>query len=59
MSTIVVKTFESLINTPAGQRPLRTIAGLDFGFQALNDATEPLRKASLESMGLAECDGPQ
>lgn len=55
---IVVKIFEDLINSPAGSRPLRTIAGLDFGFQALNDAVEPLRKASLESMGLEGCDGP-
>jgi len=55
---IVVKTYEQLINMPAGNRPLRTIAGLDFGFQALNDATEPIRKAGLESMGLADWDGP-
>ena len=38
---IVVKVFESLIDAPAGQRPLRTIAGLDFGYQELNDAVEP------------------
>ena len=56
---IVVKIFEDLINTPAGSRPLRTIAGLDFGFQAFNDATEPIRKAGLEGMGLADWDGPQ
>lgn len=55
---IVVKIFEDLINSPVGSRPLRTIAGLDFGFQSLNDAVEPIRKASLESMGLAGCDGP-
>ena len=56
---IVVRIFEDLINTPAGSRPLRTIAGLDFGFQAFNDATEPIRKAGLEGMGLADWDGPQ
>ena len=55
---VVVKIFEDLINGPVGSRPLRTIAGLDFGFQALNDAVEPIRKASLESMGLSHCDGP-
>ena len=55
---IVVKIFEHLINSPTGSRPLRTIAGLDFGFQTLNDAVEPIRKASLESMGLSDCDGP-
>lgn len=55
---IVAKTFEDLINTPAGSRPLRTIAGLDFGFQALNDATEPIRKAALAAMGIGGWDGP-
>ena len=55
---IVVKIFEDLINTPNGSRPLRTIAGLDFGFQALNDAVEPHRKASLASMGIEGLDGP-
>jgi NAD(P)-dependent dehydrogenase (short-subunit alcohol dehydrogenase family) len=55
---IVVKIFEDLINAPNGSRPLRTIAGLDFGFQALNDAVEPIRKASLASMGLEGVDGP-
>lgn len=55
---IVVKAFESLIDAPNGSRPLRTIAGLDFGFQALNDAVEPIRKANLGAMGLADFDGP-
>ena len=55
---IVVKTFEALINLPPGQRPLRTIAGLDFGAQAINDAIEPLRVASLEGMEVAHLDGP-
>ncbi len=56
---LVVKTFETLINLPPGQRPLRTIAGLDFGAQAINDTMEPLRKASLEGMDVAHLDGPQ
>ena len=56
---IVVKTFEKLIDLPAGNRPLRNIAGLDFGFKALNDAVEPVRKLGLETMGLSDCDGPQ
>jgi len=55
---IVVKIFENLINSPAGSRPLRTIAGLDFGFQSLNDAVEPIRKSCLNAMGLEACDGP-
>ena len=55
---VVVEIFENLINTPAGSRPLRTIAGMDFGFQAFNDVTEPIRKATLEGMGIAHWDGP-
>lgn len=55
---IVAKIFEDLINKPVGSRPLRTIAGLDFGFQALNDAVEPIRLAGLVSMGIAGLDGP-
>ncbi len=55
---VVVKTFEALINLPPGQRPLRTIAGLDFGAQAINDAIEPLRKGALEAMEVAHLDGP-
>lgn len=55
---IIVKIFEDLINLPTGKRPLRTIGGLDFGFQALNDAVEPLRKQSLESMNISHLDGP-
>ena len=56
---IVVKIWEDLINMSPGTRPMRTIAGLDFGFQALNDATEPIRKGGLEGMGLSDWDGPQ
>jgi len=56
---IVVNIFDNLINMPNGSRPLRTIAGLDFGFQAINDATEPVRIAGLQGMGIAEWDGPK
>jgi NAD(P)-dependent dehydrogenase (short-subunit alcohol dehydrogenase family) len=56
---IVVHDFEKLINMAKGTRPLRTISGLDFGFQAINDATEPIRKAGLEGMGISEWDGPK
>jgi NAD(P)-dependent dehydrogenase (short-subunit alcohol dehydrogenase family) len=56
---LVVQAFEELINLPNGSRPLRTMVGLDFGLQALNDAVEPIRKGVLASMGLAESDGPQ
>ncbi|MEM9997729.1 MAG: SDR family oxidoreductase [Bacteroidota bacterium] len=56
---IVVDIFSRLIDMPHGARPIRTIAGLDFGFQALNDATDPIRKGGLEALGVAAWDGPQ
>ena len=56
---IVVEIFEKLINTPAGSRPIRTMAGLDLGFQAFNDVTEPIRTGALESLGIADWDGPR
>ena len=55
---IVVETFEALINMPAGQRPLRIIAGMDFGLQAVNDAVEPIRKELLSMMQISDLDGP-
>lgn len=55
---IIVRTFDKLINTAPGSRPLRTIGGLDFGMQALNDALEPIRLAGLDAMGLSGSDGP-
>jgi len=54
---VVVDTFEELVDAPAGQRPLRTIAGLDFGLQAVNDATDPIRKQTLEMMEVGGWDG--
>lgn len=54
---VVIDLFSRLIDAPKGERPVRTIAGLDFGFQALNDATEPVRRAALEEMGISEWDG--
>jgi hypothetical protein len=56
---IVVKDFERLIDMENGKRPLRTISGLDFGFQALNDASENFRKGTLEFMGITDWDGPR
>lgn len=56
---LVVQSFEKLIDLPVGSRPLRTMVGLDFGLQSLNDAVEPIRKENLKSMGLAALDGPQ
>lgn len=56
---IVVDIFEKLIETPSGQRPLRTIAGLDFGASAINDATDPLRTGILNELEIGDWDGPR
>lgn len=56
---IVVDIFDKLINMAPGTRPLRTIAGIDFGYQALNDVVEPLRQAGLDGFGITEWDGPR
>ncbi|WP_297087476.1 SDR family oxidoreductase [uncultured Draconibacterium sp.] len=51
---LIVKIFEDLIDAEPGSRPLRTIGGLDFGMQKINDVTEPVRKEILAGMGLSE-----
>jgi NAD(P)-dependent dehydrogenase (short-subunit alcohol dehydrogenase family) len=55
---IVVETFDRLIEAPDGARALRTIAGMDFGLQAVNDAVDPIRKQALEMMQITDWDGP-
>jgi NAD(P)-dependent dehydrogenase (short-subunit alcohol dehydrogenase family) len=54
---IVAKIFESLIDSPAGSRPLRTIAGLGFGVQSINDAVDPFRKEILAAFEISDWDG--
>ncbi len=50
--------FQPDAEVAAGQRPLRTIAGLDFGSQAINDAVEPIRLGLLDELEIAAWDGP-
>ncbi|HKK94482.1 MAG TPA: SDR family oxidoreductase [Longimicrobiales bacterium] len=57
--SIVIDIFTRLIDTPKGKRPIRTIAGLDFGLGEMNRVTDPVRRASLEGMGIQGWDGPQ
>ncbi len=51
---IIVKIFEDLINAEPGTRAVRTIGGLDFGLQKMNDVTDPVRKEILEGMGISD-----
>lgn len=54
---IVVKTFEKLIDAAPGERPLRNLAGLDFGVQEINNAMEPFRIGVLDSFQITDWDG--
>lgn len=56
---IVIELFETLINTPAGKRPFRNVAGLDFGARDVIAATLATRKQALVTMEVAHWDGPQ
>ena len=48
----VVDAICTLIHTPAGQRPLRTVIGVDFGVRNLNEATESAGPSMLAALGL-------
>lgn len=50
---LVADAILDLIETPAGERPLRTVVGLDFdAVRDLNAATEPYRMRALEFLGV-------
>jgi hypothetical protein len=48
----VAEAIAELVEAPAGQRPLRTVVGLDFGAGGLNEAAEPYQRGALESWEL-------
>ncbi|TXE03727.1 SDR family oxidoreductase [Algoriphagus aquimarinus] len=56
---IIVEAFENLINMPNGSRPLRTMVGLNFGLQAVNEVTEPIRQGLLQAFEISDWDGPR
>ena len=53
---LVVDKIVELVDTPAGQRPLRTTVGMDFGVSDLNAAVETIRLAGLEGLGFGHLD---
>lgn len=55
---LVVQAFEDLINMPNGDRPIRTMVGMDFGLKAINEVTEPIRQSLLEVFEITDWDGP-
>lgn len=56
---LVVNSFEDLINMENGERPIRTMVGMDFGLLAVNEVTEPIRKNLLQTFEISDWDGPK
>jgi len=51
---MVVKEIIALIDTPAGNRPFRTVVGVDVGVRERNAAVEPFDAAVLQAFGMTE-----
>lgn len=48
----IAEAIAKLIATPKGERPARTVVGASFGADVVNDATEPVQAATVQSLGL-------
>jgi len=48
----VAEAIADLIDRPLGERPLRTVTGVDFGVAELNEAAAPHQRTALETLGL-------
>lgn len=53
---ILVDDMVKVINMPHGQRPVRTVSGIDFGVNEMNRVLEPLRVQALTNLGLESMD---
>lgn len=51
---MVVREIITLIDTPPGSRPFRTVVGVDVGVRERNAAVEPFDRAVLEAFGMSE-----
>lgn len=49
---MVVDAIVRLIETPAGERPLRTTVGIDFGAAKYNEAVAAIGEEVLTSVGM-------
>ncbi len=54
----VADAISELIVTPTGQRPLRTVVGIDFGVTGLNEAAAPFQRGLLEALGMLQMEQP-
>jgi hypothetical protein len=43
----------TLIEAPAGSRPLRTVCGMDFGANGLNEQIAPIQGEVLRALNMA------
>ena len=48
---VVAEAIVELVAMPAHQRPVRTVAGLDYGVRQVNKVTAPLQRALLDELG--------
>ena len=48
----IAEAVAKLIATPKGERPARTVVGASFGADVINNATEPVQAATVQSLGL-------
>lgn len=55
-NSLVVSAVVDLIGRPAGERPLRTVVGLDLGAAKLNELTAPFAKNALEALHMPELE---
>ncbi len=47
-----------LVNTPAGERAMRTVCGLDFGANKLNKTVAPMQAEVLRALGMEQMTPP-
>jgi NAD(P)-dependent dehydrogenase (short-subunit alcohol dehydrogenase family) len=50
----VADAIAQLVSMPAGQRPLRTVCGPDYGARAINAHTAPIQAEVLRAFGMTE-----
>jgi len=54
----VADAISELIMTPTGQRPLRTVVGIDFGVTGLNEVAAPFQRGVLEALAMQQMEQP-
>ena len=54
----VADAVSDLVATPVGQRPLRTVVGIDYGVTELNEAAAPFQRGVLEALEMRHMEQP-